>query len=80
MKACLFVLLLAVVCCSTDPVEKFRGVVDVLTCVLKSQVVWDVISEVYEMVQSGDYSQLLPLVLQKYQALVNVFKACLPAK
>ena len=80
MKACLFVLLLAVVFCSTDPVEKFRSAVDVLTCVLKSQVVWDVISEVYEIVQSGDYDKLLFLVLQKYQAVVNVVKACLPAK
>ena len=80
MKACIFVLLLAVVCCDSDFIGQLKNVVDVITCFLKSQVVWDVISQVYEIVKSGDYSKLLTLILQKYQEVVNLVKECLPAK
>ena len=79
MKACLFVLLLAVVFCSTDLATKIKELPDVVTCLLKSEVLRTVVLEVVQAVMAKDWNKLLSIVLANWQAVYAAVKACLPA-
>ena len=79
MKACLFVLLLAVVFCSTDLATKIKELPDVVTCLLKSEVLRKVVLEVFQAVLAKDWNKILSIVLANWKAVYTAVKACLPA-
>ena len=79
MKACLFILLLAAVFCSTDLVAKIKQLPDIVTCLLKSEVVRTVVLEVYQAIVNKEWSKVLTILVTKGRALYAAVKACLPA-
>ena len=79
MKACLFVLLLAAVFCSTDLISKIKDLPDIVTCLLKSEVVRTVVLEVYQAIVNKEWAKVLTILVTKGRAVYTAVKACLPA-
>ena len=78
MKACLFVLLLAVAFCS-DLAVKSVNPLDVLVCLVKNEVVVSVVTQLVSAVLAKDWLKAAQVVLANYLKVVDAVKGCLPA-
>ena len=72
MKAILFVLLLAVIFCETT-----NDTIDIVTCVLRSDVLFKAVAQIIEAVRSGDTASIITTLLSLYAPVVAEVKKCL---
>ena len=73
MKAFLFVLLLAVIFCETLK----KDTVDVVTCLLRSDVIHTALAEVVEAFRTKDKMTILITLVNLYQPVTTEVKKCL---
>ena len=72
MKAILFVLLLAVIFCETT-----NDTLDIVTCVLRSDVLFKAVAKIIDAVRTGDFNTILATLLSLYYPVMTEVKKCL---
>ena len=78
MKAYLFVLLLAIAFCSDVAVTTINPL-DVIACLVKNQVIVDVVTQLVTAVLAQDWAKAGLIALQNYLKVIDAVKGCLPA-
>ena len=72
MKAVLFILLLAVIFCETT-----NDTLDIVTCVLRSDVLFKAVAQIIDAVRTGDFNTILATLLSLYYPVMTEVKKCL---
>ena len=76
MKAYLFVLLLAIAFCNDVTLKGFNPL-DVITCLVKNQVVVSVVTELVNAVLEKNWVKAASVVFANYAKVVDAVKGCL---